>query len=84
MDYNMDKRENERLMCRNLLPNNNSLILQNSTRQMTGTHQEVRMTGDGEDGNGLQYGTYLKTFGSHLSNLVQLPLKLQQQKSVAT
>ena len=48
MDYNMDKLENERLMCRK--HNNNSLILQNSNLQMRGTHQEVKMTNDGEDG----------------------------------
>ena len=34
-------------------PSNNGVILYKSTQQMTGTHQEARMTNDGMDGNGL-------------------------------
>ena len=40
--------------------NNNGFILWSSTRQMIKTHWEVKITNDGEDGNGLQYGVLKK------------------------
>ena len=35
--------------------NNNDFVLWSKTRQMINTHQEVWMTNDDEDGNGLRY-----------------------------
>ena len=36
--------------------NTNGFILWSSTQQMIKTHWGVKITNDGEDGNGLQYG----------------------------
>ena len=51
-------------------PSNKSFVSWNSIRQMIGSHEKVRKTNGGEDGNGLQYEqtreskTQLKMFSS--------------------
>lgn len=52
MYENMDLKTNLDLTLDHKKPYNNGLNLQNSTWQMTGTHQEVRLTKDDRDGIG--------------------------------